>query len=151
MTSVFRKSLYSTADSVSRDRSAVLLLIDMEDYGTVSGHTGRKRLLIEHGSDILVCRVSEISCIHTEHGYTKVLLSDGSWGVTEKSLAELETELNPDEFFRANRQSIVNVSAIVKVEPYFHNSYIITTSPDSHGIITVSKERLSLFKSWLNY
>lgn len=87
----------------------------MEDYGTVSGHTGRKRLLIEHGSDILVCRVSEICCIHTEHGYTKVLLSDGSWGVTEKSLAELETELNPDEFFRVNRQTIVNIDRIRKI------------------------------------
>lgn len=52
---------------------------------------------------------------------------------------------------RANVEAQVAVSAIVKVEPYFHNSYIITTSPDSHGMITVSKERLSLFKSWLNY
>ena len=45
------------------------------------------------------------------------VLSDGSWGVTEKSLTELETELNPDEFFRVNRQTIANIDHIRKISP----------------------------------
>ena len=114
----------------------------MEDYGTVSGHIGRKRLLIEHGSDILVCRVSEICCIHTEHGYTKVLLSDGSWGVTEKSLAELETELNPDEFFRVNRQTIVNIDRIRKISPTDgRDSAVSLTVPWSDLSFVITAER----------
>ena len=105
----------------------------MEDYGTVSGHTGRKRLLIEHGSDILVCRVSEIC---------KVLLSDGSWGVTEKSLAELETELNPDEFFRANRQTIVNIDRIRKISPTDgRDSAVSLTVPWSDLSFVITAER----------
>ena len=107
----------------------------MEDYETISGNTGRKRLLIEHGSDIHVCRVSEICCIHTEHGYTKVLLSDGSWGVTEKSLTALETELNPDEFFRVNRQTIVNIDRIRKIS--------LTDERDSAVSLTVPWADLS--------
>lgn len=83
----------------------------MEEHG----NTGRRRLLLGHGSDILVCRVSEICCVHTEHGYTKVLLSDGGWGVTEKSLTELESELDTGEFIRINRQTIANVDSIRRV------------------------------------
>lgn len=84
----------------------------------------------------------EICCIHTEHGYTKVLLSDGSWGVTEKSLAELETELNPDEFFRVNRQTIVNIDRIRKISPTDgRDSAVSLTVPWSDLSFVITAER----------
>ena len=60
-------------------------------------------------------------------------------------------QLNPDEFFRANRQTILGVRSIRKIEPYFGGKIVVSTQPQSPTQITVSREKVALFKAWLNY
>lgn len=70
------------------------------------------------------------------------VLSDGSWGVTEKSLTELETELNPDEFFRVNRQTIANIDHIRKISPTDgRDSAVSLTVPWSDLSFVITAER----------
>lgn len=121
------------------------------DALTQDRNSFRERFMVTKADRLLVVQASDVAFFYSENRHTYAVTSKGVVHQLGMTLDNLVKELDPRYFFRANRQSIVNVSAIVKVEPYFHNSYIITTSPDSHGMITVSKERLSLFKSWLNY
>lgn len=93
-----------------------------EDFSRQSVH---RRLLLEHGNSLLVCAVSEICCIHTDHGYTKVLLADGTWGMTAKSLSELEGELPETQFCRISRQTIVNIDDVRQVEEAEGRDYAV--------------------------
>ena len=56
-------------------------------------------------------------------------------------------QLDPDKFFRTNRQTIINIESIVKIEPYFQNKVIVHIKPEHKEKILVSKEKWASFKS----
>lgn len=66
-------------------------------------------------------------------------------------LNRLEEELDPDSFFRVNRQFIVSADSIRKLESYFLGKAVISVEPPFKGQITVSREKVSALKKWLNY
>ncbi|MEG1644411.1 MAG: LytTR family DNA-binding domain-containing protein, partial [Alistipes sp.] len=58
---------------------------------------------------------------------------------------------DPDQFFRANRQILLCISAVKRIEPYFNGKVIVHISPSNKDRITISKEKIASFKSWLNF
>ena len=69
----------------------------------------------------------------------------------ELPLNTLIDQLDPDTFFRANRQIIINIKSVVKIEPYFAGKISVTTQPKSPVKVIVSREKGVMFKTWLNY
>ena len=67
------------------------------------------------------------------------------------SLDKLNNQLNPDHFFRANRQFILGIDAIKRVDPYFNSKMLVSVVPAYNGQIIVSKEKATQLKMWLNY
>lgn len=63
---------------------------------------------------------------------------------------ELENLLNPGEFFRINRQIIVHVSGIRKIENYFNSRLKLKLIPEFGKEVIVSRERCNDFKNWLD-
>ncbi len=49
--------------------------------------------------------------------------------VIDFSLETLEEQLNPEEFFRINRQVIVNIQVINKIENYFGGKLKVRFNP----------------------
>ena len=68
-----------------------------------------------------------------------------------ETLDKLSEQLNPDYFFRTNRQTLVGIDAIRKIEPYFQNKVVVDVIPPFKDKILVSKEKIASFKVWLNY
>lgn len=67
-----------------------------------------------------------------------------------QTMDELEEQLNPDQFFRANRQHIINVSSIDNIQNYFSGKLKIKLKRDPEREVLVSKEKVPLFKQWLD-
>ena len=67
------------------------------------------------------------------------------------SLDKLGEQLDPDNFFRTNRQTLVEINAIRKIKPYFQNKVVVEVVPPFKDKILVSKEKIASFKVWLNY
>jgi DNA-binding LytR/AlgR family response regulator len=67
-------------------------------------------------------------------------------------MEELEEQLNPKDFFRANRQFIIHVDAIEQIHNYFNGKLKIDLkkSPEDMELI-VSREKASLLKAWLDF
>lgn len=110
----------------------------------------RSRFLIAKGSEMHVVHVSDVAFFYTQNKMTYAVTVENRSYMLNMRLDALMDELDPKLFFRTNRQTIVNVNAIKKIEPYFHNSVVVHTEPECREKITVSKERLALFKNWLN-
>lgn len=111
----------------------------------------RSRFLIAKGGEMHVIHVPDVAFFYTHNKTTHLVTSDNRSYVLSMRLDTLIDELNPKFFFRANRQVIVNVNAIRKIEPYFQGGVVVHTDPPPcQEKITVSKERLSAFKAWLN-
>ncbi len=67
----------------------------------------------------------------------------------ETPLAELETELDPAKFFRANRQLLVAATAVVRFAPTGKGRLKVELRPLLTGDVLVSQERAAAFKVWL--
>ena len=63
----------------------------------------------------------------------------------------LSEQLDPDRFFRANRQILLSIQAITHIEPYFNGKIVVFVKPPHNSQITISEEKISQFKQWLNY
>lgn len=65
------------------------------------------------------------------------------------SLAELEEELDPVTFFRANRQDIVHLSAVDSLTTDATRKTFVHLTFYPKVVIPVSKERYGSLKRWL--
>ena len=64
-------------------------------------------------------------------------------------LDKIQKQLNPEDFFRANRQFIVSRKAVTSVSNYFHRKLKLEIKPDHNKEIIVSKLKTVAFKQWL--
>lgn len=111
----------------------------------------RTRFLIAGVDRFLTLPVEEVAYFYSENKVTTAVTFAGGNHVVDLPLSRLEEQLDPDRFFRANRQVLLSVGAIERIEPYFNGKVSVAVRPPHKEKITVSEERVPLFKSWLNY
>jgi two-component system LytT family response regulator len=66
------------------------------------------------------------------------------------TLEQLQDQLDPKQFFRVNRQFVVQRKAILEVNFYFNGRLLIKASPEASEKMLVSKARTPEFKAWMN-
>jgi two-component system response regulator LytT len=67
----------------------------------------------------------------------------------DSTLEQLESELNPKEFFRVSRKFIVGLKAIKEIQVYSNSRLKIILNTYKEDEIIVSRERVSDFKNWI--
>lgn len=67
------------------------------------------------------------------------------------ALDRLSEQLDPDHFFRTNRQTLVCIDAIQRIESYFLGKAIVHVQPPFKDKIMISKDKMASFRMWLNY
>lgn len=110
----------------------------------------RQGFLVHYQQKLLLIQTSEISYFDIDHRNVYINTRDGRRFSLDYSLEKLEKQLNPQAFFRANRQMLIAKSAIQDIETYGQGKLLINlTSPPGKKVI-VSKEKVSFFKQWAN-
>jgi DNA-binding LytR/AlgR family response regulator len=69
--------------------------------------------------------------------------------VVNYQLADLEAGLPADQFFRASRAALINISRIAEVKPYGKSTYAITMDDAAHTEILVGERRAKLMRELL--
>ena len=67
-----------------------------------------------------------------------------------ESMDEIEELLNPQQFFRANRQCIINAEAVQSVKPLENSKLVLTLKPAIKFEVDISREKAPLFKKWMD-
>lgn len=111
----------------------------------------RTRFLISGADKFWTLQMDDIAYFYTENKATFAVTKKGSEHVVDFSLDKLADQLDPDRFFRANRQTIISIESIRKIEPYFNSKVVVLLDPPSKNSIIISKEKVSAFKLWLNF
>ena len=75
--------------------------------------------------------------------------TQGQKFILDKSLADIEKQLDPAMFFRINRQYIIHIDAIQQMHAHTKARVRIDLLPAAHEEIIVSTEKSPLFKKWL--
>ncbi len=108
----------------------------------------KKRFLVKKGIDYVSVNISEIAYFLTAHKIVFLIDKEGKKYIIDKTLTDLEKELNPANFFRANRKYLVNIEAIDKFKSD-NGKIALSLIPDPKDEVTVSKENAPNFKSWI--
>ena len=82
--------------------------------------------------------VSDIGWIQAEGDYVRIY-ADGKSYLVYRTLNELEERLDPAEFLRVHRSTIVRLDKILEVEPAGSSRYRVTLK--GGGALTVSRGR----------
>ena len=83
------------------------------------------RLFLMLGQHFRFLKVNTILNISAAGDYSEVLSSDGTKGLTLKSMKEWETRLPMQHFIRIHRSSIINMEFIERIEEWFNYSFRI--------------------------
>jgi DNA-binding LytR/AlgR family response regulator len=107
-------------------------------------------ILVYQRDKIIPLNANEIALLYTENEIIKVFCFNGKQFITNKTLEESEKILGPD-FFRANRQHLINRKAIADVSQHFGRKLLLNLNVFYTETVLISKERSSTFLDWLSY
>ncbi|MCP4115546.1 MAG: response regulator transcription factor [Desulfobacteraceae bacterium] len=99
---------------------------------------------VQHRESIRLIPVEEILFFNAQDKYTRLITRDGEF-LIKKPIKELETELDPDNFWRIHRGTMINVAAVDKVSPSLTGKYLVKIR-HSREMLTVSRNYAHLFK-----
>lgn len=110
----------------------------------------RKRLMANDDGYMIPVEVESINFIVVEDKQPIAHLQSGDALQLELSMNEVDAQLDPDMFFRLNRQYIVNIRAIKSVKCHFSSRLIIAIDGCDDGLVTVSRQRAIAFRRWID-
>jgi len=112
----------------------------------------QERFIITLGDKIISVREDEVAYFFSEDRYTYLVDSKGKQHIVNSNLGDLETSLNPKNFYRINRKFIISFDAIKNMVAYSKSRVKIDLEPAPPRAIDVivSVERSGAFKKWLN-
>jgi len=111
----------------------------------------RTRLLVKQGVANILLLLADVALIYTRDKLVYVIDRDSKKYLVDKTLTELEQELDHANFFRANRQYIVNVNFIKSFKPYKKVKLLVDISLNQlEEPIIVSQQVAPFFKRWIN-
>jgi two-component system, LytTR family, response regulator LytT len=108
----------------------------------------KSNFLIPHKDKFIPLSVDRIACFYTENKTVKIIMEDNETYNMDSSLEDLTNQLNPTQFFRANRQYIVAHKAIKDISIWFGSKLSINLEVPVPERIIVSKARVAEFKVW---
>ena len=109
----------------------------------------RQRLLGRLGSQFHSLAVADVAGFVSVDKLTFAVLRDGRRYQVETPLADLEGELDPALFFRANRQVLIAAQAVRRFAPAGKGRLRVESAPDALGELVVSPDRAAAFRAWL--
>lgn len=111
----------------------------------------RTRFLLSYRDGFKTVMVSDVLYFYSEQKITKAKLADGTDEIIPHTMDELEQQLDPKLFFRANRQFIICINAVEHVYNYFNNKLKVAMRKNTDVEIIVSRDKAPLLKNWMGY
>ncbi len=109
----------------------------------------RTRLLVHFRDELKSIPVESIAFIHSENKVSHLFSKSGEMFILDQNMEELEAQLNPQIFFRANRQFIISFSSIKSNHQHFNGKIKVLLTLPTKDEVLVSRERAPEFKAWL--
>ena len=135
------------ADFSGHDQAA--RLEQMLDTLTRTERSHKKRFLVKKNEEFIPITDQEIAYFYTEHELVYLVAQTNKKYVIDYTLEQLEDLLAPAQFFRINRQLIINMSAIQQIHTYFSSRLKLQIQPTPDDEVVVSKGKVKAFKEWL--
>jgi DNA-binding LytR/AlgR family response regulator len=152
---------FNSIDYLLKPINEERLKISLEKFRTLAKHFSqgnitrlinadrpRNRIVGKKGTEFIALDLNDVAYFFSEHKIVFVRDFSGRQLILDKTLAELEQELDKELFFRINRKFIAQLSAIEKFKPD-SGKIRVFLKPDMKQEIHVSKETAPAFRAWI--
>jgi len=110
----------------------------------------KKRFLVKRGIDFVAVRTEDIAYCYATHKLVCMVDQNNQKFILDRSLADLEKDLDPMQFFRINRKYFVNSTAVKKMQSIGKGRLWVELSPPVDEEIMISSENVARFKEWMD-
>ncbi|MES2331872.1 MAG: LytTR family DNA-binding domain-containing protein [Bacteroidota bacterium] len=123
-------------------------LLQWQQQSSINSY--KKRFLVKRGIDYVAVKTEDIAYCYATHKLVCMVDTHNQKFILDKSLADLEKELDPTQFFRINRKYFVSINAVKKIQSIGKGKLWVELSPPIEEEIVISSENVAGFKAWMD-
>ena len=111
----------------------------------------KEKFIVNTRNQWMPVNTADIACFSKE-ALNYIYMHNGDrYSIDYNTLDEVEELLNPKQFYRANRQFIINIDAVQMVKPVENSKLIIKLKEPNHKLeIDMSRLKSPEFKKWMD-
>ena len=109
----------------------------------------RTKLLVRSGQRNLVIDANEVIYATIDEGLITVITTSVEGQLNYRTIEELQSNLDPDVFWRVHRSFLVNINRIREVVPWFRSSFQLRMDDKKQAEIPVSRIQTKRLRSLL--
>lgn len=109
----------------------------------------KQRFTIKIGEHLKMISIDEVECFFSENKGTYLHTIDNRDYLLDTTLEQLESELNPKDFFRVSRKFIIPLKTIKDIVVYSNSRLKVILPTYKADEVIVSREKVNDFKEWL--
>ncbi|MBN8567444.1 MAG: response regulator transcription factor [Flavobacteriales bacterium] len=109
----------------------------------------KQRFTIKIGEHLKMISIDEVECFFSENKGTYLHTIDNRDYLLDNTLEQLESELNPKDFFRVSRKFIIPLKTIKDIVVYSNSRLKVILPTFKADEVIVSREKVNDFKEWL--
>jgi two-component system response regulator LytT len=110
---------------------------------------GKKSFLVFKNNKYTTVQTDQIAFIYIRNDSSTIMTFQQQEYTLTQSLDQAQSMLSSKQFFRLNRQYLINFSAVKEVEHYFDRKLFVTLTIPSPDKLLIGKEKTSNFLNWL--
>lgn len=110
----------------------------------------KKSFLVFKNNKYLNVHTKNIALFYIKYESSVIMCFDNQEYFVNYSLDQIKNLLPEKQFFRLNRQYLINFNAIKEVEHYFARKLLVIPAIPTKDKLIVSKERVTEFLYWLD-
>lgn len=111
---------------------------------------GKKNFLVFKSNKYINVLTENIALFYVKYESPMIMCFNKEEYFVNYSLEQIQQLLPEKQFFRLNRQYLINFNAIKEVEHYFARKLLVNPAVPIKDKLTVSKEKVTEFLQWLD-
>lgn len=123
------------------------------DYDTLlkitNQHNSKKSFLVFKGNKYVTIATDTIALFYMNNEMATMITFDEKEYLLNQSMDAITAQLSNEQFYRLNRQYLINFDAVLSVEPYFLRKLFLKLKVTTKEQLLISKHKTTEFLGWL--
>ncbi len=111
--------------------------------------TYKKRFTIKMGQQLKMVNIEDVECFYSENKGTYLHTFENRDYLLDTTLEQLETEIDPKDFYRVSRKFIIPMKGIKEIQMHSNSRLKVILPSYKDDEVIVAREKVGDFKNWL--
>lgn len=122
----------------------------LADYQSIKNNLPRSRIVVKKGIEFVSIPLDEAAYFFTDQKVSFLVTKEGRKYLVNKTLKELEEELDARKFYRANRKYIIHINSIKSYRASETVKILVELTMPVPENIVISQESAIDFRKWIS-